>query len=91
MLADPNRPKSDKASILIDTIQTLKDLMTQVDRLKAEHVTLSQESREVLMMINLTSPTLLLLLVSTWFHHLSLVLNAANSREERAERGENIS
>ena len=49
MLADPNRPKSDKTSILIDTIQTLKDLMTQVDRLKAEHVTLSQESREVLM------------------------------------------
>ncbi|CAN7082397.1 unnamed protein product [Brassica oleracea var. botrytis] len=45
---DPNRPKSDKASILIDTIQTLKDLMTQVDRLKAEHVTLSQESRELI-------------------------------------------
>ncbi|XP_018478868.1 transcription factor bHLH11-like [Raphanus sativus] len=44
---DPNRPKSDKASILIDTIQTLKDLMTQVDRLKAEHVTLSQESCEL--------------------------------------------
>lgn len=49
MFADPNRPKSDKASILIDTIQTLKDLMTQVDRLKAEHVTLSQESCEVVM------------------------------------------
>ncbi|KAJ0240752.1 Transcription factor bHLH11 [Hirschfeldia incana] len=45
---DPTRPKSGKASILIDTIQTLKDLMTQVDRLKAEHVTLSQESREQL-------------------------------------------
>ncbi|KAH0896907.1 hypothetical protein HID58_046475 [Brassica napus] len=29
--------KSDKASILIDKIQTLKDLMTQVDRLKAEY------------------------------------------------------
>ncbi|CAF2146715.1 unnamed protein product, partial [Brassica napus] len=29
------------------TIQILKDLMTQVDRLKAEYVTLSQESREV--------------------------------------------
>ncbi|CAF2133272.1 hypothetical protein YC2023_032877 [Brassica napus] len=48
LLADPNRPKSDKASILIDTLQTLKDLMTQVDRLKAEHVTLSQESRELI-------------------------------------------
>ncbi|KAF2541815.1 hypothetical protein F2Q68_00028780 [Brassica cretica] len=44
---DPNRPKSDKASILIETKQILKDLMTQVDRLKAEYVTLSQESREV--------------------------------------------
>ncbi|KAL0891588.1 hypothetical protein Bca101_015571 [Brassica carinata] len=44
---DPKRPKSDKASILTDTIQTLKDLMTQVDRLKAEYVTLSQESREL--------------------------------------------
>ncbi|XP_013594366.1 PREDICTED: transcription factor bHLH11-like isoform X2 [Brassica oleracea var. oleracea] len=44
---DPNRPKSDKASILIDTVQILKDLMTQVDRLKAEYVTLSQESREL--------------------------------------------
>ncbi|CAN6842453.1 unnamed protein product, partial [Brassica oleracea] len=44
---DPKRPKSDKASIIIDKIQTLKDLMTQVDRLKAEYVTLSQESREV--------------------------------------------
>ncbi|KAF8099060.1 hypothetical protein N665_0253s0009 [Sinapis alba] len=42
----PNRPKSNKASILIVTIQTLKDLMTQVDRPKAEYVTLSQESRE---------------------------------------------
>ncbi|VVB10076.1 unnamed protein product [Arabis nemorensis] len=46
---DPNRPKSDKTLILNDTIQTLKDLMTQVDRLKAEYVTLSQESREQLM------------------------------------------
>ncbi|KAJ0252241.1 Transcription factor bHLH11 [Hirschfeldia incana] len=45
---DPNRPKSDKASVLTDTIQILKDLMTQVDRLKAEYVTLSQESRELI-------------------------------------------
>nr|CAA8286825.1 Unknown [Brassica rapa]CAA8287792.1 Unknown [Brassica rapa]CAA8392409.1 Unknown [Brassica rapa]CAA8404077.1 Unknown [Brassica rapa] len=44
---DPNRPKSDKTSIIIDTIQILKDLMTQVDRLKAEYVALSEESREV--------------------------------------------
>nr|VDD21756.1 unnamed protein product [Brassica oleracea] len=51
--------KSDKASILIDKIQTLKDLMTQVDRLKAEYVTLFQESREVLMTDALTSQMLL--------------------------------
>ncbi|ESQ53481.1 hypothetical protein EUTSA_v10026039mg [Eutrema salsugineum] len=45
---DPNRPKSDKASVLTDTIQILKDLMTHVDRLKAEYATLSQESRELI-------------------------------------------
>ncbi|CAG7886195.1 unnamed protein product [Brassica rapa] len=45
---DLNRPKSDKTSIIIDTIQILKDLMTQVDRLKAEYVALSQESRELI-------------------------------------------
>lgn len=44
---DLNRPKSDKTSIIINTIQILKDLMTQVDRLKAEYVALSQESREL--------------------------------------------
>lgn len=36
--------------------------MTQVDRLKTKHVTLSQESCEVLMMIDLTSAMVLLLL-----------------------------
>ncbi|KAG7623066.1 Myc-type basic helix-loop-helix (bHLH) domain [Arabidopsis suecica] len=45
---DPNRPKSDKASVLTDTIQMLKDVMNQVDRLKAEYETLSQESRELI-------------------------------------------
>ncbi|KFK30238.1 hypothetical protein AALP_AA7G235400 [Arabis alpina] len=45
---DPNRPKSDKTSILNDTIQILKDLMSQVDRLKAEYVTLSKESYELM-------------------------------------------
>ncbi|KAG7540183.1 Myc-type basic helix-loop-helix (bHLH) domain [Arabidopsis thaliana x Arabidopsis arenosa] len=45
---DPNRPKSDKVSVLTDTIQMLKDVMNQVDRLKAEYATLSQESRELI-------------------------------------------
>ncbi|KAJ8764344.1 hypothetical protein K2173_006084 [Erythroxylum novogranatense] len=44
---DPDRPKNDKATILTDTIQTLKDLTAEVNRLKAEYTTLSEESREV--------------------------------------------
>ncbi|XP_019058767.1 PREDICTED: transcription factor bHLH11 [Tarenaya hassleriana] len=45
---DPDRPKSDKASILSDTIQMLKDLMAEVNRLKAEYSNLSEESRELM-------------------------------------------
>ncbi|XP_051132973.1 transcription factor bHLH121 [Andrographis paniculata] len=44
---DPDRPKNDKASILTDTIQMLKDLTAQVDRLKSEHAALTEESREL--------------------------------------------
>ncbi|KAF8405372.1 hypothetical protein HHK36_010276 [Tetracentron sinense] len=44
---DPDRPKNDKATILTDTIEMLKDLSGQVDRLKSEHTTLSEESREL--------------------------------------------
>lgn len=44
---DPDRPKNDKASILGDTIQVLRDLTTQVDKLKAEYATLTEESREL--------------------------------------------
>ncbi|KAI3818952.1 hypothetical protein L1987_12774 [Smallanthus sonchifolius] len=43
---DPERPKFDKATILIDTIQMLNDLTAQVDRLKSEYTTLTYESRE---------------------------------------------
>lgn len=46
--ADPDRPKNDKATIIIDTIQTLMDLTAEVSRLKAECVALSEESREVI-------------------------------------------
>lgn len=45
---DPDRPKNDKASIIGDTIQVLKDLTAQVDRLKAEYASLTEESREVI-------------------------------------------
>lgn len=47
MTTDSDRPKNDKGAILTDTIQLLKDLNGQVDKLKAEYVTLSEESREV--------------------------------------------
>lgn len=46
--ADPDRPKNDKATILMDTIQLLKDLTSQVDKLKAEYATLTEESQEVI-------------------------------------------
>ncbi|KAH7522790.1 hypothetical protein JRO89_XSUnG0107300 [Xanthoceras sorbifolium] len=45
---DPDRPKNDKATILADTIQLVKDLTAQVDKLKAEYATLTEESREVI-------------------------------------------
>ncbi|KAK2983789.1 hypothetical protein RJ640_017192 [Escallonia rubra] len=44
---DPDRPKNDKASILVDTVQVLKDLTAQVNRLKAEYAALTEESREL--------------------------------------------
>ncbi|KAF5727839.1 Basic helix-loop-helix DNA-binding superfamily protein [Tripterygium wilfordii] len=44
---DPDRPKNDKAAILADTIQAFKDLTAQVDKLKAEHAILIEESREL--------------------------------------------
>ncbi|KAI3767870.1 hypothetical protein L2E82_18299 [Cichorium intybus] len=46
-LLDPDRPKNDKASIIMDTIQVLKDLTTEVNRLKQECATLSEESCEL--------------------------------------------
>ncbi|KAJ8530254.1 hypothetical protein K7X08_037089 [Anisodus acutangulus] len=44
---DPDRPKNDKASILGDTVQMLKDLTAQVGRLKSEYAALTDESREL--------------------------------------------
>ncbi|XP_065857382.1 transcription factor bHLH121-like [Euphorbia lathyris] len=45
---EPDRPKNDKATILVDTIQVLKDLTAEVSKLKAEYATLSEESRELM-------------------------------------------
>ncbi|KAA8547502.1 hypothetical protein F0562_003931 [Nyssa sinensis] len=44
---DPDRPKNDKATILTDTIQLLKDLTAEVNRLKADCAAFSEESREL--------------------------------------------
>ncbi|KAK6288198.1 hypothetical protein POUND7_014377 [Theobroma cacao] len=43
----PDRPKNDKATILMDTIQMLKDLTAEVSRLKDECSSLTEESREL--------------------------------------------
>ncbi|KAJ9172673.1 hypothetical protein P3X46_015887 [Hevea brasiliensis] len=45
---DPDRPKNDKATILTDAIQMLKDLTAEVSRLKADYTALSEESHELM-------------------------------------------
>ncbi|XP_020232661.1 transcription factor bHLH121 [Cajanus cajan] len=45
---DPDRPKNDKATILTETIQMLKDLTAEVNKLKTGHKALSEESRELM-------------------------------------------
>ncbi|GMN29099.1 hypothetical protein TIFTF001_002296 [Ficus carica] len=44
---DPDRPKNDKATIVTDSIQMLKELTAEVSRFKAEYTALSEESREL--------------------------------------------
>nr|XP_043617907.1 transcription factor bHLH121-like isoform X2 [Erigeron canadensis] len=46
-LLDPERPRNDKASIVVDTIQVLKDLTAEVNKLKAEYAELAEESCEL--------------------------------------------
>ncbi|CAN6891715.1 unnamed protein product [Brassica oleracea] len=46
--ADPERPKNDKATILTDTVQLLKELTSEVNKLKSEYSALADESREIL-------------------------------------------
>lgn len=47
LFADPERPKNDKATILTDTVQLLKELTSEVNKLKSEYTALTDESREV--------------------------------------------
>eukprot|EP01018_Ginkgo_biloba_P019932 Gb_40349 [translate_table: standard] len=46
-LSDPDRPKNDKATILGDTVQILRDLTAEVKRLKSEQKSLVEESCDV--------------------------------------------
>ncbi|XP_050888184.1 transcription factor bHLH121 [Lathyrus oleraceus] len=45
---DSDRPRNDKATIISETIQVLKDITAEVDKLKTEHKALSDESRELI-------------------------------------------
>jgi FtsZ-binding cell division protein ZapB len=44
---DPDRPKNDKATILGDSVQVVKELRAEVKRLKCEQTTLLDESRDL--------------------------------------------
>eukprot|EP00250_Pteridium_aquilinum_P010463 c19407_g1_i1 orf=844-2100(+) len=44
---DPERPKNDKATILGESIQVVKDLREEVKKLKTEHASLLDESAEL--------------------------------------------
>lgn len=46
-MADPVRPKNDKGTILSDSISAVNELHAEIERLKTEQVTLSDESRDV--------------------------------------------
>ncbi|XP_057784214.1 transcription factor bHLH121-like isoform X1 [Salvia miltiorrhiza] len=46
-LLDPDRPKNDKGTIVSDTIQVLKELNSEVKRLKKEHALLCEETHEL--------------------------------------------
>ena len=45
--SDPDRPKNDKATILGESIQVVKELRDEVKRLKTEHSSLLDESTDV--------------------------------------------
>ncbi|XP_077241448.1 uncharacterized protein LOC143881966 isoform X2 [Tasmannia lanceolata] len=45
---NPDRPKNDKASIIADAVEMLKELSAEVSRLKAENASLSEESSDLI-------------------------------------------
>lgn len=84
--ADPDRPKNDKATILNDTIQMLKDLTGEVNRLKVEYAALTEESREVMFSpyyLKVLKPVVLLVLLIS-FHYIQLTQEKTELREEKA-------
>ncbi|WJX10360.1 hypothetical protein P8452_01095 [Trifolium repens] len=46
--ADPDRPRNDKATIMTETIQVLKDITDEVDRLKTEQKSNYEEAHELI-------------------------------------------
>jgi len=47
VISDPIRPRNDKGSILAESILAVNELRTEIARMKSEHITLSDEARDV--------------------------------------------
>lgn len=69
LFTDPERPKNDKATILTDTLQLLKDLTSEVTKLKSEYTALTDESREV----NIFSPVYIDMYLRSVFYRTCFV------------------
>jgi len=78
--ADPDRPRNDKATIITETIQVLKDITSEVDRLKTEHKSLSEESREVRFLLFIQF-VLKIKLVCSFIYSFDFIFTA-NTRKE---------
>lgn len=88
--ADPDRPKNDKATILCDTIQLLKDLISQVSKLKDEYAMLNEESREVMFSLLALMKTLLGIKIIKEIIYLSFIF-LVDSGEKWSQGREGIS
>lgn len=88
--ADPDRPKNDKATIIGDTIQLLKDLTSQVSKLKDEYATLNEESREVMFSLLALMKTLLGIKIIKEIIYLSFIF-LVDSGEKWSQGREGIS
>jgi FtsZ-binding cell division protein ZapB len=85
--ADPDRPRNDKATIITETIQVLKDITSEVDRLKTEHKSLSEESHEVRFFYSFNLSLRSSLCASSFIHlilYSQLIKEKNELREEKA-------